>query len=90
VEIVPSTSDLFWRGTDFFSARPDKEWSRPRHWAAKLPQSCLQLQRPADVEGQRLSTLRFGDPRVQALFAVLVIFSLQPQGFRNKELRHYF
>jgi uncharacterized protein len=27
VEIVPSTSDLFRRGADFFSARPDKEWS---------------------------------------------------------------
>jgi predicted nucleic acid-binding protein len=26
-EIVPSTSDLFQRGTEFFSARPDKEWS---------------------------------------------------------------
>ena len=27
VEIVPSTSDLFRRGADFYSARPDKEWS---------------------------------------------------------------
>ena len=27
VEIVASTSDLFRRGTDFFAARPDKEWS---------------------------------------------------------------
>jgi predicted nucleic acid-binding protein len=27
VEIVSSTSDLFRRGTSFFSARPDKEWS---------------------------------------------------------------
>ena len=27
VEIVPSTSDLFQRGTEFFAARPDKEWS---------------------------------------------------------------
>jgi predicted nucleic acid-binding protein len=27
VEIVSSTSDLFRRGTDLFSARPDKEWS---------------------------------------------------------------
>jgi predicted nucleic acid-binding protein len=27
VEIVSSTSDLFRRGTEFFSARPDKEWS---------------------------------------------------------------
>jgi hypothetical protein len=50
-------------------------------------QSFHQLQQPADIEGQRVSALRFGDPRVQALFAVLVIFSLQPQGFRNRELR---
>lgn len=50
-------------------------------------QSFQQLQHPADNEGQRVSALRFGDPRVQALFAVLVIFSLQPQGFRNRELR---
>ena len=27
VDIIPSTSDLFRRGTDFFCARPDKEWS---------------------------------------------------------------
>ncbi|MBV9304507.1 MAG: hypothetical protein JOZ45_00110 [Acidobacteriaceae bacterium] len=50
-------------------------------------QSFQQLQQPAKVEGQHGSALRFGDPRVQALFAVLVLFSLQPQGFRNKELR---
>jgi hypothetical protein len=50
-------------------------------------QSFLQLQQPADIEGQHVSALRFGDPRVQALFALLVIFSLQPQGFRNKDLR---
>jgi hypothetical protein len=50
-------------------------------------QSFQQLQQPADIEGQHVSALRFGDPRVQALFAVLVIFSLQPQGFRNRELR---
>lgn len=50
-------------------------------------QSFQQLQQPANVEGQHASALRFGDPRVQALFAVLVLFSLQPQGFRNKELR---
>jgi DNA-binding HxlR family transcriptional regulator len=50
-------------------------------------QSFERLQHPANIEGQRASALRFGDPRVQALFAVLVLFSLQPQGFRNKELR---
>jgi hypothetical protein len=43
--------------------------------------------RPAEVEGQRASALRFGDRRVQALFAVLVVFSLQLRGFNNRETR---
>ena len=43
--------------------------------------------RPIQVDGQRASALRFGDPRVQALFAVLAVFSLQPRGFTNAELR---
>ena len=40
-----------------------------------------------EVEGQRGAALRFGDPRVQALFAVLVVFSLQLRGFTNHEMR---
>ena len=43
--------------------------------------------RPAEVEGQRASALPFGDKRVQALFAVLVLFSLQLRGFTNQEMR---
>jgi hypothetical protein len=43
--------------------------------------------RPAEVEGQRASALRFGDRRVQALFAVPVVFSLQLRGFNNSEMR---
>lgn len=39
------------------------------------------------AEGQRASALRFGDRRVQALFAVLVLFSLKIEGFRNRQLR---
>ncbi|MGI8426008.1 MAG: hypothetical protein ACR2M4_05310 [Actinomycetota bacterium] len=39
--------------------------------------------RPIEVEGQRASALRFGDGRVQALFSVLVLFSLQARGFTN-------
>lgn len=45
------------------------------------------LQKPVQVDGQRGSALRFGDPRVQALLAVLVLFCLQPEGFRNQQLR---
>ena len=39
------------------------------------------------IDGQRASTLRFGDPRVQALLAALLRFDLLPAGFRNRELR---
>ena len=39
------------------------------------------------VEGQRASALRFGDPRVQALLSVLVVFRLLPDGFSNRDLR---
>jgi hypothetical protein len=46
-----------------------------------------QVVRSIEVDGQRASALRFGDPRVQALFAVLAVFSLQLQGFTNTELR---
>jgi hypothetical protein len=43
--------------------------------------------RPIQIDGQRASALPFGDPRVQALFAVLVVFSLQLRGFNNREMR---
>jgi hypothetical protein len=43
--------------------------------------------RPIEVDGQRAAALRFGDARVQALFAVLTVFSLQVRGFTNAEMR---
>ena len=46
-----------------------------------------QVVRPIEVEGQRAAALRFGDPRVQALLAVLVVFSFQLRGFTNLQMR---
>jgi hypothetical protein len=46
-----------------------------------------QLQKPAEVDGQHASALPFGQERVQALLTVLVMFCLQPEGFRNRQLR---
>src|ERR1041385_6046753 len=43
-----------------------------------------QVVRPIEVEGQRASALRFGDKRVQASFAVMVVFSLQTRGSTNQ------
>jgi len=45
------------------------------------------LQQPAEVDGQHVSALPFGQPRVQALLTVLLLFCLQPDGFRNRQLR---
>jgi len=46
-----------------------------------------QLQQPAEVDGQHASALPFGQARVQALLAAVVLFCLQPEGFRNRQLR---
>lgn len=46
-----------------------------------------QLARPLHLTGQRAPALRFGDPRVQALFSVLVLFCIQPEGFQAKDFR---
>src|ERR1044071_7831241 len=46
-----------------------------------------QLQRPALCDGHRVAALRFGDPRTMALLAALGQYSLQPHGFRNRDLR---
>ena len=45
------------------------------------------LHRPDVVDDRRVSALRFGDPRVQALLAALLAFRLLPMGFANRELR---
>ncbi|MGH8583512.1 MAG: hypothetical protein ACREWG_12160 [Gammaproteobacteria bacterium] len=43
--------------------------------------------RPFEMDGQRALALRFGDGRVQALFSMLVLFSLQARGFTHANLR---
>ncbi len=50
-------------------------------------QAFEKLQKPAEVDGQHASALPFGQERVQALLTVLVLFCLQPEGFRNRQLR---
>ncbi len=53
-----------------------------------LGEEAFQQVNQAVVQGaQRAAGLRFADPRVQALLAVLVLFRLQPQGFANRDLR---
>jgi hypothetical protein len=49
-----------------------------------------QLNRPRQVESQRASALRFGDPKVQALWSALLVFPWLPTGFSNRNLRERF
>ncbi len=44
---------------------------------------------PVSVGTQRASALRFGDPRVLALFGALLLFRLLPRGFANRDLRQH-
>jgi hypothetical protein len=48
-----------------------------------------QLNQPVVIGAQRASALRFADARVQALFSVLVLFRLLPEGFANADLREH-
>ena len=53
-----------------------------------LTQDALdRLQRPTVEVGPRTSALRFGDPRVMALFQAMTRFTHLPRGFRNRDLR---
>ena len=60
---------------------------RLSHETTIVTETLVALHRPAHIDGQRASTLRCGDPRVQALLAALLRFDLLPAGFRNRELR---
>jgi hypothetical protein len=48
-----------------------------------------QVTGPCRVGEQRASALHFGDPLVQALFSVLLLFRLLPRGFRSRDLREH-
>jgi hypothetical protein len=53
-----------------------------------LTQEALdRLQQSTCQAGQRAPALRFGDPRVMALFQALTGFTHLPRGFRNRDLR---
>jgi hypothetical protein len=49
-----------------------------------------QVTEPIEVEGQRASALRFGDPCVLALLSALLVFRLLPRGFSQRDLREHW
>jgi DNA-binding HxlR family transcriptional regulator len=48
------------------------------------------LNSTVEVSGQRAGPLRFGDPKVQTLLSVLLLFRLLARGFSNRDLREHW
>jgi hypothetical protein len=63
------------------------EVERVSHQCVLTQDALDRLQRPTVEAGQRTSALRFGDPRVMALFQAITGFTHLPRGFRNRDLR---
>ncbi len=63
------------------------EVERVSHACVLTDDALERLQRPTVETGQRVSALRFGDPRVMALLQALTGFTHLPRGFHNRDLR---
>jgi len=63
------------------------EVERVSHHCVLTQDALDRLQHPTVADGQRVSALRFGDPRVMALFQAMCAFAHLPRGFRNRDLR---
>jgi hypothetical protein len=63
------------------------EVERVSHHCVLTQDALDRLQRPTVEAGQRASALRFGDPRVMALFQAITAFAYLPRGFRNRDWR---
>jgi hypothetical protein len=63
------------------------EVERLSHHCVLTQDALDRLQQPTVEAGQRVSALRFGDPRVMAVLQALCHFAPLPGGFRNRNLR---
>lgn len=63
------------------------EVERVSHHCVLTQDALDRLQQPTIASGQRVSALRFGDPRVMAVLQALCGFTHLPRGFHNRELR---
>jgi hypothetical protein len=63
------------------------EVERVSHQCVLTQDALDRLQQPSVEAGQRVSPLRFGDPRVMALLQAITGFTHLPRGFCNRDLR---
>jgi DNA-binding HxlR family transcriptional regulator len=75
------------RAVGFAANRRLLEVERLSHDCLLAEDTFQNIDHPVTVEGQRASGLRFADPRVQALWHVLILFRLMANGFRSSDIR---
>ncbi|MDE0343597.1 MAG: hypothetical protein OXK82_10590 [Deltaproteobacteria bacterium] len=46
-----------------------------------------ELHQPMVVDERRASAMRFGDPRIQAVLAAILLHAFLPMGFNNRQMR---
>jgi hypothetical protein len=63
------------------------EVERVSHQCVLTQDALDRLQQPTVERAQRVSALRFGDPRLMVLFQAITGFAHLPRGFRNRDLR---
>ena len=77
------------RQVGFFANRRLLDVQSLSHDCAIGEEAFQRLNQPVEVNRQRAAALRFADPTVQALLSLLLMFSLLPNGFRNRDLRSH-
>jgi hypothetical protein len=77
------------RRIGFAANRRLLEVEKVTHDCILAEETFRRINQPIEVNGQRASALRFAEPKVQMLWHALLLFRLQPQGFRNADLRNY-
>jgi hypothetical protein len=77
------------RGVGFGANRRLLDVQRVSHDCQLGEEAFAQITQPITVDGQRAAALRFEQDRVQALLSALVVFSLLPTGFSNRDLREH-
>jgi hypothetical protein len=77
------------RNVGFQANRRLLDVQRVMHDCALGEDALRRILQPALVEGQRAPALRFADTRTQALLHAIVLFSLRPRGFANRDLRKH-
>ena len=75
------------REVGFAANRRLLEVQRVSHDCSIGEDAFAKIIQPVTIEKQRASGLRFGDPRVLALYTALLYYRLIPCGFTNKDLR---